>query len=309
MNLSFNYHNVYKMKFKNLFKRKFRRYLLILFLGFAVLFTFRLIYGYTTTETETIRFEETLFNEPSNFGIDNNNYASTKYRANVSTAPQGIIQVDQKYEQIAVVQNTSTEFDKEEKLVKVQIKKMEGLIQYEQKSGNEGNRLLNLVIGVSPEKFDDLHAELIKIGNVKINQITKTDKTNEYNELNARRVSLENLRASLTGLKSKSGKIEEFMQLENRILEIDQQLQTLGVSLGDFDEEKEFCTIRFSLSETKEIKTTISLMYRIKVAFEWAVKFYLGLISILILGALFSYLVLLTVEKFKIVMSNMNDNE
>ena len=47
------------------------------------------------------------------------------------------------------------------------------------------------------------------------------------------------------------------MGLENRILEIEQQLQGLGVSLGNFDDENEFCTVHFSLLEGKEVKIGI----------------------------------------------------
>ena len=89
------------------------------------------------------------------------------------------------------------------------------------------------------------------------------------------------------------------MALENRILEIEQQLQQLGVSLGDFDAENEFCTIQFSLLEGIEKK--IGLMQRIKVALEWTVKIYLRIMASLFFLSFFAYLFLLAIEKFKII--------
>jgi hypothetical protein len=87
------------------------------------------------------------------------------------------------------------------------------------------------------------------------------------------------------------------MNLENRILEIEQQLQDLGVSLGDFDDENEFCTVQFSLLEGKE--KTIGIMQRIKVALEWTVKIYLRLMMTMFFLMLFAYILLLGIEKFK----------
>lgn len=101
----------------------------------------------------------------------------------------------------------------------------------------------------------------------------------------------------MIGLKDKGGKIEEFMQLENRILEIEQQLQELGVSLGNFDDENEFCTVKVALSEGKELH--IGLLQRVKVALEWTIKYYLMAMFAFSFMALFAYLVLLSIEKVK----------
>jgi len=173
------------------------------------------------------------------------------------------------------------------------------LIQFEQKRGNKGERRLSLLIGVPPENFDQLYKDLSAIGIVQAKEITKKDKTNEYKELNAKKSSLEKIRSSLIELKSKGGKIDEYMNLENRILEIEQDLQDLGVSLGDFDDENEFCTVQFALSEGKVVK--ISLIHRIKVALEWTIKFYLRIMVTLFFMSLFAYLLLRIVDRLKII--------
>lgn len=276
------------------FKSKLKRLILFLILGFIILFFFRLMYGYTTTpddhSTENIFFQS--------IGDVKRNYASKEYKVRSNTAEISAIKVDQKYEKIAEINTKSTQFDQEEIQARRQIERYQALIQFEQKSGNQGYRKLNLLVGVPPENFDSLYNSLIIIGNIQAKQITKKDKTNEYKELNAKKASLEKIRASLLELKSKEGEIEEYMGLENRILEIEQELQGLGVSLGDFDAENEFCTVQFSLAEGKVI--TISFSHRIKVALEWTVTIYLKIMVTLFFLTLFAYLSLLLVEKLKI---------
>ncbi len=285
---------------KELFKIKLRKTISWLIVLFVVLFLFRLAYGYTKkidlTSNSSVSFE--------NIVGSRRNYATKKYKASNTSVNQSAVKVDQKYEKIADIKTKSTEFEKDEVSTRNEIKKFNALIQFEQKSGNKGRRKLNLIIGVPPENFDKIYNELIKIGNIQAKQITKKDKTNEYKELNAKKKSLEKIRTSLIALKEKGGKIDEYMGLENRILEIEQQLQGLGVSLGDFDEENEFCTVKFSIVEVK--KRTISTMHRIKVALEWTVKIYLRIMVILFFVSLFSYILLLIIDKLKIFEKLVN---
>ncbi|MEM9339600.1 MAG: DUF4349 domain-containing protein [Bacteroidota bacterium] len=288
---------------KQTFKKKFIRIVFWLLAVFFVLFTFRLAYGYTKTFEDTphqTRFFESISNT-------RRNYASKEYKVTSNSANQSPVKVDQKYEKIAEINTKSNAFDQEEKQSRSEIERYDALIQFEQKSGNEGYRKLNLVIGVPPENFDALYLQLVKIGKVQAKRITKKDKTNEYKELNARKLSLEKIRTSLIELKSKGGKIAEYMDLENRILEIEQQLQGLGVSLGDFDDENEFCTVQFSLLEGKEVE--VGLMQRIKVALEWTVKIYLRLMITLFFLTCFAYLFLLGIEKFKVLEKIVNRKE
>ncbi len=260
---------------------------------FVALFIFRFIYGYTVTPSNSVAYDNRLFFEQAT--SVKKNYASKKYEVK---NPQATTKVDQKYEKIAEITTKSSKFEKEEKQTRKAIEQYKALIQFEQKSGNIGYRNLNLVIGVPPENFDALYEQLVKIGYVQSKQITKTDKTNEYKELNAKKASLEKMRNALIELKSKGGEIREFMDLETRILEIESQLQELGVSLGDFDVENEFCTVKFTLLEGREVK--IGFLHRIKVAFQWTIKWFLGLMVTLAFATMFAYFLALLVEQLKI---------
>ncbi len=277
---------------KQQLKKRFKKILALLGILFVTLFVFRLIYGYTITPNSSHAYDRQFFEQATSV---KKNYASKQYV--VKNPTQAAIKVDQKYEKIAEISTKSSAFEKEEKQTRQAIKKYKALIQFEQKSGNVGYRNLNLVIGVPPENFDKLYEDLIKIGKVQSKQITKTDKTNEYKELNAKKSSLEKMRNALIELKSKGGEIREFMDLETRILEIESQLQALGVSLGNFDAENEFCTVKFALLEGKEIK--ISFLHRVKVAFQWTVKYFIGLMMSLSFASMFAYFSTLLIEQFK----------
>ncbi len=281
---------------KQTFRKRLKKGILYLILLFVILFVFRIVYGYSEYSNNSIDESNLFFQEITSSRV---NYASKKYKINtVSNNSPAIVDVDQKYEKIATVNTKSSEFEKEKKSLDKAIKKESAIIQFEQNSGNKGNRRLQLLIGVQPEKFDSLYASLSKIGKVQSKEITKKDKTNEYKQLNAKKESLLKIRTSLIELKSKGGKIEEYINLENRILSIEEELQGLGVQLGNYDEENEFCTIKFSLIEGTENK--ISLIHRVKVALDWTVSTYLQLIVIFFFIVGFTYLVLLVLEKLNL---------
>ena len=268
---------------------------------FALMFICRILYGYANPGN-ALNSQVVNLNISSGSGddysISRKNYASEKIKEapQAPDAPPAAGQT-QKYEKVASLRSKSTRFGEDEGKLKSTVKNFGAVVQFEQNTGNEGNRNLHLIIGVQPEKFDSFYLSMQAIGKIVSKSVTKTDKTNEYLQLNAKRISLEKIRNSLLELKNRGGEIAEYIGLENRILEIEEELQGLGVQLGDYDEENEFCTVRFSMYEGEEVR--IGLSQRIKVAFEWTVKFY----TFLMLGLCFalgaSYLFLRVVDSIK----------
>ena len=163
---------------------------------------------------------------------------------------------------------------------------------------------MQLQVGIQPEKFDSFYLDIQKIGSVLSKQVTKTDKTNEYRQLNAQVTSLEKVRGALMDLKGKGGRIDEFIGLENRILEIEEQLQELGVKIGNYDEENEFCTVKFALQEGKQKK--ITFLHRLKVALEWAAKYYLIIITGLCVALFVANLLLIVLDKLGVLSNSSN---
>ncbi len=134
----------------------------------------------------------------------------------------------------------------------------------------------------------------------KSKEVTKVDKTNEYRQLNAKKASLEKTLLSLNELKAKGGVISDFVALHDKILEIETQLQALGVELGNFDTENEFCTVKFSLYEGATHKG-VPFIQRLKVALEWTIDYYAVLMVCLFGAALTVLFLLLILDKLNVM--------
>jgi hypothetical protein len=264
-------------------KTTIRKGLLLFALGFIAFFVIRLVYGYVNISGGIDR--DMFFD--ADFSFDRKNYASSKYRSGKQDAG-GEVVTDQKYEKVASVAAESKEFDKDEEQLRATLKEFNALLQFEQRTGLKGNRRIDMAIGVPPDNFDVMVAATRKIGKLVSINIEKLDKTNEYKQLNAKRISLEKARTSLISLKDKGGSIEDLMNLEQQILSTEQSIQDLGVSLGDFDAENEFCTVKFSMRENTYVKAEITTSYRLMIALQWAIKYYFVFISTLLFASLAS---------------------
>ena len=282
-------------------KRYFPTVLAALIGLFVCMFLCRLFYGYATVPNALAQSVMQMANYQV-ASTSKSNYASIKYKREAQGAPQPVL-VDQKYERIAETRCETSRFEEDEKALRAAIAREKGLIQYEQRQGRKGQRRLDFSIGVPPSNFDALYEALQKTGQVVATNITKTDKTNEYLDLKAKIAALEANLASLRKLKARPGSLDELMRLETRMLEVQDQLQGLGVSLGAFDEENEFNTIRFGLVEVK--KRTISVVHRVKVAFEWTVKYYALLMFGLVAALVAAFVVVTTVERAQRIWSKL----
>ncbi|MDV6235795.1 DUF4349 domain-containing protein [Leptospira ellisii] len=256
-------------------KRDFKTGAIVAGSVFALLFLFRLTYGYVSGSKPSGEFSD---NNRSFLGgetsFNKQNIATKRIRyENAGSPPKS---VDQKYEKVATIESLSPDIEGDEKKVRDLINSTGSIIQYENSSGlkQRKNRIVKLAVGVPPEKFDPLVQEFKQIGKTLLLTIDKKDKTNEYKDLQAKKESLLKIRASLNALKNKGGRIDEYVSLENRILEIEDEIQKLGISLGEFDSENEFCTVLLTLYENKA-SDEIGFLHRVKVALEWTIKYYL----------------------------------
>ena len=270
---------------------------------FVFLFVFRLLYGYVATDTNTSSdYSDNFFSS-----IDNlrKNYASEKIAMKGDVQVSQNIASNQKFEKTASIKTKTSEFEKDEKLLKAKTKSYNAVIQYEQNLGQKGNRQIHLLIGVSPTIFDSFYYDIQKIGAVKAMEITKVDKTNEYRQLNAKKTSIEKTLQSLNDLKSRGGEIADFVALNDKILEIEAKAQELGVELGNFDAENEFCTVKLSMYEGATEKN-ISFIHRIKVALEWTINYFAIIAATTLVLTLTIFILLLVADKLKIISAVRN---
>lgn len=271
---------------------------------FIFLFFFRLAYGYAYgSKTAGSDLSYNIQSGANGEGaFYKQNIASKKIRyENAGSPPKS---VDQKYEKVATIESQSSEIEEDEKKVRELINKSGSIIQNENSSGlkQRKNRIVKLAVGVPPEKFDELVDQFKQIGKSLLLTIDKKDKTNEYKDLQAKKESLLKTRNSLNSLKSKGGRIDEFVTLENRILEIEDEIQKLGISLGEFDSENEFCTVLLTLYENKS-SDEIGIFHRIKVALEWTIKYYLLLSFCFLFAVLSVYYSFPVLERIRVLVT------
>ena len=257
----------------------------VFLLLFLVVFLLRLAYGYQTTPNEVTKYRargRSLALE-QDFGASKRNYASNRYLLKGATGGGTPVDTsfpeaaaDQKYEKTATLVSATMRFDEDERVLRDTIDREGAIVQFEQGRGlaRDKNRELRLVIGVQPQGFDTFCEAVEGIGEVESVEITKTDKTNEYRNLKAQRASLEATQNALVELKRMQGDVEEFVNLQYKILDVDRQLRELGVQLGDYDEVNEFCTVRFLLYEDYEkLRHPPTFLYRFVRAFAWTAKY------------------------------------
>lgn len=197
--------------------------------------------------------------------------------------------VDQKYERIADLSAVTTAFDEDVRRIAELAGRSKAVIQRENSFGLEGSRSLSLTLGVVPEAFDATVKELRSIGELLSITVTKTDRTQDFKALEARRLSLEKTRDGLRALRPSGGNLSDLMNLETKILEIEGQIQELGVSLGDYSENNSFCTINVTLGERKPERLGLRIAGAAWDAFSWTILSYLGIaVSALAIAAAFA---------------------
>lgn len=270
-------------------------------LVFLVLFVFRFIYGYVANDgRQTGDYSNDFFESISNL---RKNYASEKmqYKGDRGQQqPDMAISPSQKYEKTASVKTKSSHFEQDSKQITAQTEAFKAIVQYEQALGLKGGRELHLMIGVNPEAFDSFYLAIQKIGVIRATEITKVDKTNEFRQLNAQKASLLKTLESLNELKSKPGPITDLVALHDKILETEGKLQDLGVELGNFDTENEFCTVKLSLYEGATEKK-ISLIHRVRVTLEWTIHFFTYLVFAALGVLCAAFVLLVIIDRLKVI--------
>ncbi|MEE9313179.1 MAG: DUF4349 domain-containing protein [Rhizobiaceae bacterium] len=254
----------------------FKKTVFIFLAGFLGFFLLRLGFGYLLYPEGEVIGRYNPMNTQSDFAEYKARNIARQKTKQVSTSPSAApLSVDQRYEKVANMSMVSEEFEEDSKSLRETIKQYKALVQFEQSNGLAGSRSIQLALGVNPANFDQIIDDLKKLAKLKSLQVNKTDKTNEYKTLQATQLSLTKSRDALLALKSREAKVAEMIGLEERILEIEQRIQDLGVNLGDFDSENEFVTVKLTLYEVaKSSVRHVSIINRSFTAFVFAVKYY-----------------------------------
>ncbi len=278
-------------------KQRTRLALIIAAAVFAVLFIIKLVSELSVEKTGGV---STGYINVEKSGESSDSRGSFNYATEKLVVPQGGGQqvVDQKYERVADVSLISHAFDADAANIRSIASAASAVVQSENAYGLPGSRTLFLQLGVVPAAFDSTAEKLKGVGKLLSITVTKTDRTGDFRVLEAKRLSLEKTRDGLKALRTGGAALSDLIALETKILEIEGQIQELGVSLGDFSESKSFCTIKVSLSESTSVDGA-DVFDAVLDSLGWALLVELGIAAVLFFAAGIAALVSLAYEKYR----------
>jgi hypothetical protein len=179
------------------------------------------------------------------------------------------------HEKRAILTSGTASYDTDEPLIRTAIQEEQASIFNEKKTGIQPNRKLTMEIGVHPDKFDALVEKLKKIGILASSNIEKKDRTDEFRKLNVRRKSLKGHLADVMKLRSSAkASLDDSLKLEQKIQDIDKELQALSVQFGDLLGKESYYFVNVTLTEYQpgdRHDKTYTTPQRIFHAFAWAI--------------------------------------
>ncbi len=256
---------------ENTLKKRFWKIASWFIVGFIIVFIYNILYTiYWDKENNTNHRYYSYFMHVEDI---KKNYARASSKPNYDLL--NIPSIAQVYEKIASISTKTSQFAQDARKLKKIIDLYNGVIQYEKLTGETGGQEIHLVIGVKPNLFDTLYNGVLGIGETQTKEVTKTDKTNEFELMSAQKSSMEEQLQTLYELKKQALHIQDFITLNGRIFEIEERLRMLGVDLAKFSTENEFCTIRVSLYEgiaEPKIDYVAKISKALELSFDYYVK-------------------------------------
>jgi hypothetical protein len=178
------------------------------------------------------------------------------------------------FEKNAHLSLRSTTFSSDEELVRQAISAQQAMIFSETASGIAPDRSLALGIRVHPDRYDALLHDLSQVGQLGSITAQLRDRTDEFRRLHAQRQSLRTHQDAILKLRG-SGKlsVEEALKLEQKLLEIDKENQSIGVHLGELLDREPSYNLFLTLKEYQpgsRLDRSFTLARRLGSGLLWA---------------------------------------
>ena len=260
---------------------------------YVIMFLTRMVYDFAVYDDIDTGYVTPVYYSGETSFRSVNNFASLK----MDTAPGGVGQlaVDQKYERIANIVTRTVNYDADITRFDDALKEYRAVVQIENRRGLAGSRRAEFTIGVRPDNFDEMHTTLSGIGKLTSTTTTTNDKTYEYRQMLAERDTLERRIAGYEELRKHGGSIPDLLQLEEKIIEVEAQIQQQKIGLGEYSDENAFCTINYTMYEGTET----GALRRVWNTLAWTTATYLIIVAVLLFTALAALLFAWCWSKFK----------
>jgi hypothetical protein len=184
------------------------------------------------------------------------------------------------HEKVAQLAAGTGAFDDDAALVRSALAAHQAVVFNEKNAGIAPERRLTLAIGVHPDKFDALVEQLRQVAHLQSVSVQQRDRTGDFRRLHAQRQSLKkHLEAVLKLRGAKTPSIDDALKLEQRVQDIEKELQALGVQFGDLLGKESFYHVYVTLYEYQpgsRLDRTFTLPRRLTHAFLWALAWWVA---------------------------------
>lgn len=192
----------------------------------------------------------------------------------------GEVERIQIHDKAAVMTSGTAVFEEDEAKLRAALANYKASIGSEKSTGIAPQRRIAIEVGVHPDKFDSLVADLRKIGNVTNITVEQTDRTGEFRKLHAQRQSLKKYLESVRKLRDgEKLSIDDALRLDQKIKDIENELRPLSDQLGDFLGKESLYHVNVTLAEYQpgdRGDRSYSIPQRIAHAFLWAAVWWLA---------------------------------
>ena len=224
----------------------------------------------------------------SSNSVDNNSsrqqFANNLRQLGLGTLPlpavldQADVDRIQVFEKVARLASGTTAFDRDQAALRSALEAHDAVIFNETNGGIAPTRRVSLEIGVHPDKFDALVEDLRGIARLESVGVQQRDRTGEFRRLHAQRQSLKKHLEAVQKLRGTANPtIEDQLKVEQKVQDIERELQTVGVQLGDFVGKDSYYHVYVTLSEASgRLDHTYDLPLRVGNAFAWALAWWCG---------------------------------
>ncbi len=264
------------------------------FLGFWALVFFRMLVGLWIDQPPTVEQQVGSFRGSFDFFSSgyrkdySNNTASFELTLD-QPIPIGQLGELEVYTREARLGATTGRFDEALEAALGVIDAHNAQIRLEANEGIAPNRSFSVVVRAPVERFDDCLAALRGVGVEQTYSVTKEDKSEEARKRFAERDALRSHAESLGKLREAGGDVSDLIQLESKIRDVEQKIQALNVSLGEFVKEASYNNINYSLREDVLLdidEKAFPISARFARAVAWSLKWMFLAISLAALVAL-----------------------
>ncbi|MCI0640914.1 MAG: DUF4349 domain-containing protein [Gemmataceae bacterium] len=189
------------------------------------------------------------------------------------------IQVFDKLAQLAI---GTARFDDDKALVRAALAAHQAVVFNERNGGIAPQQRLTLEVGVHPEEFDALVRALRAIARLDSISVDHRDRTTEFRRLNAQRQALKKHLEAVLKLRggANNPSIDDTLKLEQKIQDIQKELQTLAVQLGEMVGKESYYLVFVTLFEYQpgsRLDPTFTLPQRLFHGTLWAAGWWLAL--------------------------------